>query len=112
MQALWVGKSDHLWVLDSSLPKFDQERLPPKLVEFDLSDNRVIRQYDFKGVVLAKDSLNDMRIDTLHDYAYVTNAGNKSGLVVLDLKTGNARQVMVGDRSTFADGQRRHSLRP
>ena len=103
VQPLWVDKSDHLWALDSSLPKVDQERLPPKLVEFDLSDNRVIRQYDFKGVVSAKDSLNDVRIDTLHDYAYLTNAGNKGGLVVLDLKTGNARQVLVGDRSTFAD---------
>ena len=37
VQALWVDKADHLWALDSSLPKVDQERLPPKLVEFDLS---------------------------------------------------------------------------
>ena len=51
VQALWVDKSDRLWALDSSLPKADQDRLPPKLVEFDLSTNRVIRQYDFKGVV-------------------------------------------------------------
>jgi sugar lactone lactonase YvrE len=103
VQALWVDKSDHLWALDSSLPKVDQERLPPKLVEFDLSTNRVIRQYDFKGVVSAKDSLNDVRVDNVHDCAYLTNAGNKGSLVVLDLKTGEARQVLVGDRSTFAD---------
>jgi sugar lactone lactonase YvrE len=103
VQALWVDKSDHLWALDSSLPKVDQERLPPKLVEFDLSTNRVIRQYDFKGVVSAKDSLNDVRVDTLHDYAYLTNAGSKGSLVVLDLKSGEARQVLVGARSTFAD---------
>jgi len=103
VQALWVDKRDHLWALDSSLPKVDQERLPPKLVEFDLSTNRVIRQYDFKGFVSAKDSLNDVRVDTLHDYAYLTNAGNKGSLVVLDLKTGKSRQVLVGDRSTFAD---------
>jgi sugar lactone lactonase YvrE len=103
VQALWVDKADHLWALDSSLPKVDQERLPPKLVEFDLSNNHVIRQYDFKGVVSAKDSLNDVRIDTVHGYAYLTNAGNKGSLVVLDLTTGNARQVLVGDRSTFAD---------
>lgn len=103
VQALWVDKRDHLWALDSSLPKVDQERLPPKLVEFDLSTNRVIRQYDFKGVVSAKDSLNDVRVDTLHDYAYLTNAGNKGSLVVLDLKTGKSRQVLIGDRSTFAD---------
>jgi sugar lactone lactonase YvrE len=103
VQALWVDKLDHLWALDSSLSKVDQKRLPPKLVEFDLSTNRVIRQYDFKGVVSATDSLNDVRVDTLHDYAYLTNAGNKGSLVVLDLKSGEARQVLVGDRSTFAD---------
>jgi sugar lactone lactonase YvrE len=103
VQALWVDKSDHLWALDSSLSKVDQDRLPPKLVEFDLSTNRVIRQYDFKGVVSAKDSLNDVRVDTLHDYAYLTNAGSKGSLVVLDLKSGEARQVLVGNRSTFAD---------
>src|ERR1700675_533373 len=103
VQALWVDKSDHLWALDSSLSKVDQSRLPPKLVEFDLSANRVIRQYDFRGVVSTKDSLNDVRVDTLHDYAYLTNAGSKGSLVVLDLKSGEARQVLVGDRSTFAD---------
>jgi sugar lactone lactonase YvrE len=103
VQALWVDKSDHLWALDSSLPKLDQDRLPPKLVEFDLVTNKVIRQFDFNGVVTAKDALNDLRIDTVHDYAYLTNAGNKGSLVVVDLKSGKARQVLVGDRSTFAD---------
>jgi sugar lactone lactonase YvrE len=103
VQALWVDKLDHLWALDSSLPRVDQGRLPPKLVEFDLSSNRVIRQYDFKGVVSPKDSLNDVRVDTVHGYAYLTNAGSKGSLVVLDLKSGEARQVLVGDRSTFAD---------
>jgi sugar lactone lactonase YvrE len=103
VQALWVDKSDHLWALDSSLPNVDQERLPPKLVEFDLSTNRIVRQYDFKGTVSAKDSLNDVRIDIVHGYAYLTNAGNKGSLVVLDLKSGEARQMLVGDRSTFAD---------
>jgi sugar lactone lactonase YvrE len=103
VQALWVDHADHLWALDSSLPKLDQQRLPPKLVEFDLSTNQVIRQYEFKGVVSARDSLNDVRIDTLNNFAYLTNAGNKGGLVVLDLETGAARQVLVGDHSTFAD---------
>jgi sugar lactone lactonase YvrE len=103
VQALWVDKADHLWALDSSLSKVGQQRVLPKLVEFDLFTNRVIRQYDFKGVVSAADSLNDVRVDTLHDYAYLTNAGNKGSLVVLDLKSGQARQVLIGDRSTFAD---------
>ena len=106
VQALWVDKKDHLWALDSSLPKVDQERLPPKLVEFDLSSNRVIRQYDFNGVVSAKGTSfgTTCRVDNVHDYAYLTNAGNKGSLVVLDLKTGEARQVLADDRSAaFAD---------
>src|ERR1700759_432226 len=74
VQALWVDKSDHLWALDSSLSNLDQDKLPPKLVEFDLATNRVIREYDFKGVVSAKDALNDLRIDVAHHYAYLTNA--------------------------------------
>jgi sugar lactone lactonase YvrE len=103
VQALWVDKQDHLWALDSSLSKVDQERLPPKLVEFDLATNKMIREYEFKGVVSAKDSLNDVRIDTEHHYAFLTNIGSKGSLVVLDLKTGESRQVLVGSRSTFAD---------
>jgi sugar lactone lactonase YvrE len=103
VQALWVDGKDRLWALDSSLPKVDQQRLPPKLVEFDLSTNTIIRQYDFKDIVSQKDSLNDVRVDVAHNFAYLTNAGNKGSLVVLDLKTGNARQVLVGDRSTLAD---------
>lgn len=103
VQALWVDKNDHLWALDSSLAKVNQERLPPKLVEFDLATNKVMRQYNFNDVVSPKDSLNDVRIDTVHDYAYLTNIGSKGSLVVLDLRTGKARQVLVGDRSTFAD---------
>jgi sugar lactone lactonase YvrE len=44
-----------------------------------------------------------VRVDAAHDYAYLTNAGNKGSLMVLDLKTGKARQVLAGDRSTYAD---------
>ncbi|WP_426440752.1 L-dopachrome tautomerase-related protein [Bradyrhizobium genosp. P] len=105
VQALWVDGKDHLWALDSSLSKVDQERLPPKLVEFDLATNRIVRQYDFSGIVSAKDSLNDVRVDVVHHFAYLTNIGNKGSLVVLDLKTGKARQVLIGDRSTFADAK-------
>jgi sugar lactone lactonase YvrE len=105
VQALWVDAKNHLWALDSSLPKVDQERLPPKLVEFDLATNGVIRQYDFNGVVSPKDSLNDVRVDVEHNFAYLTNAGNKGSLVVLNLKTGQARQVLIADRSTLADAK-------
>jgi sugar lactone lactonase YvrE len=103
-QAMWVDKADHLWVLDSGRAVLSRgQPIAPKLVEFDLNDNQVIRSYEFQGVVAPSDSLNDVRVDLVHGYAYLTNIGNKGSLVVLNLETGASRQVLVGDRSTYAD---------
>jgi sugar lactone lactonase YvrE len=106
-QAMWVDKADHLWVLDSGRAVLTGAgpSAKPKLVEFDLAGNKVMRSYRFDGTVAATDSLNDLRIDLVHGYAYLTNIGNRGSLVVLDLETGKSRQVLVGDRSTFADPQ-------
>jgi sugar lactone lactonase YvrE len=106
-QAMWVDKADHLWVLDSGRAVLTaaSSGAKPKLVEFDLSSNKAIRSYGFDGTVAPTDSLNDVRIDLVHGYAYLTNVGNRGSLVALNLKTGRSRQVLVGDRSTFADPQ-------
>jgi len=107
-QAMWVDKADHLWVLDSGVVTISSEShgVPPKLVEFDLADhNKVIRSYGFGGAVAPSDSLNDVRVDLVHGYAYLTNIANKGSLVVLNLKTGQSRQVLVGDRSTLASAK-------
>jgi sugar lactone lactonase YvrE len=112
-QAMWVDKADHLWVLDSGravLTAADQGA-KPKLVEFDLSNNKVIRSYGFDDTVAPTDSLNDLRIDLVHGYAYLTNIGNRGSLVALNLKTGRSRQVLVGDPSTFADPQQHLMIR-
>jgi sugar lactone lactonase YvrE len=103
-QAMWVDKADHLWVLDSGRAVLSTgQPIPPKLVEFDLNKNQVIRSYAFQGVVAPSDSLNDVRVDLVHGYAYLTNIANEGSLVVLNLETGASRQVLVGDRSTYAD---------
>lgn len=99
---MWVDTADHLWVLDTGQVAVSAEKRagPPKLVEFNLATNKVIRNYGFAGVVAPSDSLNDVRVDLTHGYAYLTNIASKGSLVVLDLKTGKSRQVLVGDRST------------
>jgi sugar lactone lactonase YvrE len=104
-QAMWVDKADHLWVLDSGRAVLTGAgpSAKPKLVEFDLTSNKVMRSYGFDDTVAPTDSLNDLRIDLVHGYAYLTNIGNRGSLVVLNLETGKSRQVLVGDRSTFAD---------
>ncbi|HET6305935.1 MAG TPA: L-dopachrome tautomerase-related protein [Rhodopila sp.] len=103
-QAMWVDTADNLWVLDSGRAVLaGGQPIPPKLVEFDLKTNKVIRSYGFEGVVAPTDSLNDVRIDLTRGYAYISNIGNKGSLVVLNLATGASRQVLVGDRSAYAD---------
>lgn len=100
VQALWVDRSNHLWALDKSLGKTNQ---PPKLVEMNLATNKVVRSYTFGKTITPEDSLNDMRVDLQHGYAYISNAKNNGGIVVLNLKTGVSRLVLQGDKSSVAD---------
>jgi hypothetical protein len=95
-------------------------KLEPRIVRYELSDFewaaiKVLLPNKSRGVP----RVNDRRVlngifwvlrsgapwrDLPENYGpYLTNAGNKGSMVVLDLKSGEARQVLVGDRSTFAD---------
>lgn len=100
VQALWVDRANHLWALDKGLGKPKQ---PPKLVEMDLAKNKVIHNYTFGRTLAAQDSLNDVRVDLKHGYAYLSNAKNGGGVVVLNLKSGTSRLVLQGDKSSVAD---------
>ncbi|PLZ03876.1 hypothetical protein CY652_02560 [Burkholderia sp. WAC0059] len=103
VQALWVDENDHLWALDSSLPSVDQRRQPPKLVQFDLLTRQVLRQYTYENTVTPQDSLNDIRVDLKHGYAYLSNAGKLGGIAVTQLASGDSRLLLAGDRSSVAD---------
>ncbi|MDR5856121.1 L-dopachrome tautomerase-related protein [Caballeronia sp. LZ050] len=103
VQALWVDEHDHLWALDSSLTSVDQTRQPPKLIEFDLATRKIVRRFDYGAIVTPKDSINDIRIDHKHGYAFISNAGDQGGVVVTNLQSGESRLVLAGDRSSVAD---------
>jgi sugar lactone lactonase YvrE len=65
--------------------------------------DRVIRVYPFDASAAPADSyLNDVRIDTAADTAYITDSG-LGAIVVLDLKTGIARRLLADHPSTKAD---------
>jgi sugar lactone lactonase YvrE len=106
LQALYDDKDDHLWALDTGLPT-PGDVIPAKLVEFDLSTNKPIHSYTFEGTLDGKDALNDVNIDTVHHAAYLTNAGPRGGLAVVDLNSGKTRLVLAGDRSTVVDSAAR-----
>jgi sugar lactone lactonase YvrE len=102
-QALWFDERDHLWALDSSLPSVDQRRQPPKIVQFDINTGKMLRSYSYENVVTPKDSINDIRIDLKHGYAFISNAGNQGGVVVTRLSDGKSRLLLAGDRSSVSD---------
>lgn len=96
VQSVYVDKYDHLWILDNSNPRF--EGLiggGAKLVEVDLTNNEVVRKYQFEDSVLSEDSyLNDIRIDYTYKKAYITDSG-AGGIVVVDLDSGAQVKALV-----------------
>jgi sugar lactone lactonase YvrE len=96
---------DHggLWVVDTGAPDFGGNPLPggAKAVRIDLTTNHVDKIYPLgPQIALPGSYVDDIRFHD--DYAYLTDAG-RPGLIVLDLKTGEARRVL--DRSTAVTAQ-------
>ncbi len=103
VQSVYVDALDRLWVLDPASPKMAGVVADgPKLVEIDLQTNKSIRIIPLGEVAPAKSYLNDVRVDTKANVAFLTDSG-LGALVVVDLKTGNARRVLAGHPSTQAE---------
>ncbi|RZK22396.1 MAG: hypothetical protein EOO56_08740 [Hymenobacter sp.] len=101
-QAGYVDTEGMLWIVDPAAPglKFI---VPggPKLVKTDPKTNTVVQTIAIpESAAPRKSYLNDVRIDLVHNYAYLTESGNGS-LVVVDLKTGKSRALLVHHTSTL-----------
>ena len=101
VQSVIVDDQDNLWVLDPAAPKMQQVvRGGPKLVKIDLRANQVAQTIPFgEDIAPAKSYLNDVRIDTRSQVAFITDSG-KGAIVVVNLKKGNARRLLDGHPST------------
>src|SRR5207248_7538848 len=93
VQSVIVDDQDNLWVLDPAAPKMQQVvKGGPKLVKIDLRTNQVAQTIPFgEDIAPAKSYLNDVRIDTRSQVAFITDSG-KGAIVVVNLKKGNARR--------------------
>ncbi len=105
VQAVHVDDHDRLWVLDPASPRMQgiAGNARPKLVRFDLETNAEARSFFFDSVAAPPGAyLNDVRIDTNTDRAYITDS-SLGGLVVLDISNGAYRRALTGHPSTMAD---------
>lgn len=99
-------EKDVLWVVDTGAPDFGGDPLPggAKLVAINLAEKRVVRTYLFSAEVARPGSyVDDVRFQG--DYAFLTDAGN-AGIIVLDLRNGDAKRVLNGHHSVVAGSNR------
>lgn len=104
VQSVVVDDQDNLWVLDPAAPLLASP-VPngPKLVEIDLSTNKVSRIIHFDPEVALPDTyLNDVRFDTSRHTAYITDSGH-GGIIVVNLSTGKAHRALDGNASVLVE---------
>jgi sugar lactone lactonase YvrE len=103
VQAVYVDANNNLWVVDPASPFQRGVFLnSQKLVEINLATNTVTRTYPLAGATDDQSYINDVRVDVTSNVAYLSNS-SEGGIVVVDLNTGNARQVLQGNTSVIAD---------
>jgi sugar lactone lactonase YvrE len=92
----------NLWVVDPAAS--GQGYVVPgaaKLVRIDLAANRVAQVIRFDESVAPLSSyINDVRLSLDGHHAYLTDAGAKGALIVVDLPSGHARRVLDGHPGT------------
>jgi len=100
VQSVVVDDNDTLWAVDAAAPLLASD-VPngPKLVEIDLKTNTVKRTIPFGPDIAQPDSyMNDVRVDTKRNIAYLTDSGHP-GIVVVDLGSGKAHRALDGHPS-------------
>lgn len=103
VQAVYVDDKDNLWVVDAAAPEMESvEGNGAKLVRIDLKSNQVGRVYNFSELAGKNSYLNDVRVDTVSNIAYLTES-KEGGIVVLDTESGNARMVLRKAPSVLSD---------
>lgn len=90
-----------VWMLDNGL----RGKSTPKLVGWDLGENRLVKVIPLPPPVTRPDSfVNDLAVDRAHDRIYIADpAGARSALIVVDIETGDARRVLEGHPSVVPE---------
>jgi len=100
VQSVHVDDQDTLWIVDAGSPKqTGVVEGGAKLVRVNLGTNAVAQVIRLGADVAPERSyLNDVRVDTKNQHAFLTDS-NMGALVVVDLRTGAARRVLDNDPS-------------
>jgi sugar lactone lactonase YvrE len=97
-----VDRNGVLWILDSGV----RSGLTQKVVAWDTQKNELHRVIHLPEPILFEDSfINDLAVDLDHGAIYISDSGAKC-IVVIDLKTGNARHVLHNHTSMLEEKEK------
>lgn len=103
VQSVYYDDNGNLWVLDPSAPKLKTiQGGGAKLVKMKNDSNGIERSYSFTGILPDTAYVNDVRVDTKINYAYLTESKG-GGIVVIDLASGKMRRVLSNHYSVKSD---------
>jgi sugar lactone lactonase YvrE len=104
VQSVYVDQDDFLWVLDAASAYMRGVVAGgAKLLKVDIRRGRVVQEIPFDETVApAASYLNDVRVDTRRNVAYITDSG-LGAIIVVDLASGRARRLLADHASTKSE---------
>jgi sugar lactone lactonase YvrE len=104
VQSVHVDAKDRLWTLDAGSPGLRGVIAGgAKLFAWDINTRDSVRMTLFSDTVAPKQSyLNDIRVDTKREFAYITDSG-LGGIVVVDIAGEKAWRRLDGHPSVLAE---------
>jgi len=103
VQSVYIDKENYLWILDPASIGGSVVQGGAKLLKIDLSTDSIIQIIYFDDEIApAQSYLNDIRVDTEEDYAYITDSGI-GAIIIVDLNTGESRRLLASHFSTKAE---------
>lgn len=103
VQSVYVDDKNGLWILDPSAPKLKTiQGNGAKLVKMNEQTGKPERTYSFMSIIPDTAYVNDVRIDTDKNFAYLTESKG-GGIIVVDLASGKMRRLLSTHSSTRSD---------
>lgn len=103
VQSVYIDKENILWILDPASLGGSVVEGGAKLLKVDLNADSILKIIYFdESVAPAGSYLNDIRVDTELDYAYITESG-EGAIIVVDLANRMSRRLLDNHHSTKAE---------